>query len=107
MGEFSVWHLLIVALVFLALFGYKKLPDAARSVGRSMRIFRAEVHEMRDEGSAAPPPPPPSPSTAAPTPRPAPSLTPTVYTGEALPPATAPHPDTVPPRSEPVTGGDA
>ena len=39
LGELSPWHLLIVAVVFLALFGYKKLPDATRSVGRSLRIF--------------------------------------------------------------------
>ncbi|HSV67432.1 MAG TPA: Sec-independent protein translocase subunit TatA [Mycobacteriales bacterium] len=49
MGTLSIWHWLIVAIVVLALFGYKKLPDAARSVGRSMRIFKSEYHEMRQE----------------------------------------------------------
>lgn len=39
-------QLLIVALVFLILFGAKRLPDAARSIGRSMRIFKAEVKEL-------------------------------------------------------------
>jgi sec-independent protein translocase protein TatA len=61
MGELSPWHLLIVAVVFLVLFGSKKLPDAARSFGRSMRIFKAETkglisdeEEERPAGSTTP-----------------------------------------------------
>lgn len=42
-------HLLIVLLVILVLFGGKKLPDAARGLGRSMRIFKSEVKQMRDD----------------------------------------------------------
>ncbi len=34
-------------MVLLLLFGAKRLPDAARSLGRSMRIFKSEVKEMR------------------------------------------------------------
>ncbi len=45
----SPWELLLIALVVFALFGYKKLPDAARSVGRSMRIFKAETKNMSEE----------------------------------------------------------
>ncbi len=48
MGEFSAWHWLIVAVVVLLLFGTDKLPQVARSVGRGMRIFRAE---LRDGGN--------------------------------------------------------
>ena len=40
-----IW--LILALVFVVLFGYKKLPDASRSIGRSMRIFKAETKGLR------------------------------------------------------------
>jgi sec-independent protein translocase protein TatA len=36
-------------LAFVVLFGYKKLPDATRSLGRSMRIFRSEVKSMHDD----------------------------------------------------------
>lgn len=46
MGELSPWHLLIVAAVFVVLFGAKKLPDAARSLGQSMRIFKAETRGL-------------------------------------------------------------
>ena len=37
-----------ILLIILLLFGYKKLPDASRSLGRSLRIFRSEVDELRD-----------------------------------------------------------
>ena len=37
------WKMLILAVVLIVLFGSKKLPDAARSLGRSMRILKTEV----------------------------------------------------------------
>jgi len=43
------WHVLIVVLVFVLLFGGKKLPDAARGLGRSLRILKAEVGEMTSD----------------------------------------------------------
>jgi sec-independent protein translocase protein TatA len=46
------WHIILVVLVFLILFGSKKLPDAARGLGRSMRIFKSEVKEMQNDGKA-------------------------------------------------------
>jgi sec-independent protein translocase protein TatA len=36
-------HLLIMAAVFVLLFGAKRLPDSARSLGKSLRIFKAEM----------------------------------------------------------------
>lgn len=42
-------HLALILLGFLVLFGYKRLPDAARSLGRSMRIFRSEMKAMSAE----------------------------------------------------------
>ncbi len=49
MGELSPWHLLIVAAVFMLLFGANKLPHMARSVGQSMRIFKAETRALSGE----------------------------------------------------------
>ena len=40
---------LIVVAVFVLLFGSRKLPDAARSLGRSMRILKAEAKALRDD----------------------------------------------------------
>ena len=48
-NELRPWHLIILVVVFLALFGYKKLPDATRSVGRSLRIFKSEMKGMHDD----------------------------------------------------------
>lgn len=43
------WELLIIlALVFL-LFGAKKMPDAARGIGRSLRILKTETQGLRDD----------------------------------------------------------
>lgn len=44
------WHLIILVALVALLFGYKRLPDAARSLGRSMRIFKSEVDTMRGDG---------------------------------------------------------
>lgn len=52
MGALKPWHLIILVLAFIILFGFKRLPDAARSIGRSMRIFKSEVDEMKAEGQA-------------------------------------------------------
>jgi sec-independent protein translocase protein TatA len=49
MGEFSPWHLLIVVAAFMLLFGANKLPQMARSVGQSMRIFKAETRALSGE----------------------------------------------------------
>lgn len=68
MGEFSPWHLLIVAFVFLVLFGSKKLPGAARSLGRSLRIFKAETQVLREDPTSYPPATSPAPTPLAQTP---------------------------------------
>ena len=39
----------LIILAVLLLFGYKKLPDASRSMGRSMRIFKSEMKGMKDD----------------------------------------------------------
>lgn len=52
-GLFEGWHIIILAIVLIALFGAKRLPDAARSIGRSMRVFKSEVDEMKKDGSSA------------------------------------------------------
>jgi len=41
---------LILIAVIVLLFGSKRLPDAARSLGKSMRIFKSEVKELQNEG---------------------------------------------------------
>lgn len=60
MGSMSIWHWVIVAAVFLVFFGAKRMPEAARGLGRSLRIFKSEVSEMHNDGKSA--------GTAAPAP---------------------------------------
>ena len=53
MGALSPWHWAILAIVVILLFGAKRLPDAARSLGKSMRIFKAEVKELQNDDHRA------------------------------------------------------
>ncbi|TPG17996.1 Sec-independent protein translocase subunit TatA [Pedococcus bigeumensis] len=52
-GLFEGWHIIILLVLLVVLFGFKRLPDAARSIGRSMRIFKSEVQEMKTDGKSA------------------------------------------------------
>ena len=51
---FEGWHIVILVLVIALLFGAKRLPDAARGLGRSLRIFKSEVKQMKDDDEPAP-----------------------------------------------------
>ena len=46
-------ELVLIILAVLLLFGYKKLPDASRSLGRSLRIFKGEMKGMKDDDAGA------------------------------------------------------
>ncbi|MFJ6569110.1 Sec-independent protein translocase subunit TatA [Streptomyces sp. NPDC091292] len=48
------WHLLLVALVVILVFGSKKLPDMARSLGKSARILKSEAKAMKNDAESAP-----------------------------------------------------
>ena len=60
----SPWKVLLVAVVLIVLFGSKKLPDAARSLGKSMRILKAEVSDLHHDEAEAPAQNAPGPNTA-------------------------------------------
>jgi sec-independent protein translocase protein TatA len=55
MGNFKGWEILVILALLLLLFGAKRLPDAARGLGRSLRIFKSEMKEMRDDDSTPAP----------------------------------------------------
>ena len=53
MELFSPGHLVVLAIVVAVLFfGWKQLPDMARSAGRSLRVFRTELKGMGDDDAA-------------------------------------------------------
>jgi sec-independent protein translocase protein TatA len=49
MGELRPWHIIVLVIVVFVLFGYKKLPDATRALGRSLRILKTEVKSLHDD----------------------------------------------------------
>lgn len=51
MNLFKPSHIIFLLVVVILLFGYRKLPDIARSVGQSMKVFKKEVKELRDDDS--------------------------------------------------------
>ena len=67
----SPWKILIVAVIIIVLFGSRKLPDAARSLGKSMRILKTEVQGLHEDDEPAAQAVPVAPAPAL-TPAPAP-----------------------------------
>jgi sec-independent protein translocase protein TatA len=69
----SPWKIAIIAIVIIVMFGSRKLPEAARSLGKSMRILKTEVSSLHDDDEpsssssvpAAPAQLEPTPSTTA------------------------------------------
>ena len=72
--EPGVW---IVILIVILLFGAKRLPDLARGVGRSLRIFKAETEGLRSDSDTA--------GTDAPKPAPAVTQAPAAPAAPAQP----------------------
>ena len=58
------WHVVVLLLVILLLFGANRLPDLARSVGRSLKILKEEVTDLRGDAPAAGGPATPGPPDA-------------------------------------------
>jgi sec-independent protein translocase protein TatA len=96
MGELSPWHLLILAGVFVLLFGAKRLPDGARSLGRSLRIFKTEVKGLHDDDEKAQ-------ADSAP----APALPPAVPVAPAAPAAPPAAPSAAPAEPPVTSAADA
>ncbi|WP_166350482.1 Sec-independent protein translocase subunit TatA [Phytoactinopolyspora limicola] len=51
MGNIGTWQLVIIAAIILLLFGAKRLPEAARGLGRSLKIFKTETKGLMDDDS--------------------------------------------------------
>lgn len=49
MGMLKPWHIIVLVVVILLLFGARRLPDLARSVGQSLKIFKKEVKELTED----------------------------------------------------------
>ncbi|TNC17329.1 twin-arginine translocase TatA/TatE family subunit [Georgenia sp. 311] len=47
-------HILVLLIVLIILFGAKRLPDVARSIGQSMKVFKKEITELQEDETPAP-----------------------------------------------------
>lgn len=87
LGNLNGWHLVIILVVILLLFGATRLPALSKSLGQSMRIFRSETKAMKEENADQATPPAETSAPSTPTTPAAPPAT-----GTATPPAsTAPE----------------
>jgi sec-independent protein translocase protein TatA len=57
-GRLGAPEIILILVVIVLLFGAKKLPDMARSLGKSARILKSEAKAMKDDGKSAPAGPP-------------------------------------------------
>ncbi len=109
-GALSPVHWLIIIGVVVVLFGAKKMPDAARGIGQSLRIFKAEFSAASDHATPSDHAAPSEPPAVGPSSTPADQAAPAAAAGAvptpAEPSATAVEPHrSEPGRSEP--GGSA
>ena len=58
MGAFKPWHWIVILVLLILLFGANKLPDIASNLGQSLKVFKKEVKELREEDDAAQQKPP-------------------------------------------------
>jgi sec-independent protein translocase protein TatA len=75
------WLILVIVILFIVMFGSRKLPGAARSLGQSMRILKKEMSGLHEEDDATG------------TTQPAPAAAPAQVQATAPAPAVAPVPD--------------
>ena len=47
--KFSPTHIVVLLVLVLLIFGSSKLPDIARSVGQSMKVFKKEIKDLRED----------------------------------------------------------
>ena len=98
MGWESPSHWAIIALAALVLFGYKKLPEMSRSVGRSLRIFKTEIKGMGQDDAARE-----SAETTAPAAEQPTAATPPAITSPVVAPPVVTPPPVTPSAVAPVT----
>ncbi|MBF0696193.1 Sec-independent protein translocase subunit TatA [Actinomyces bowdenii] len=54
MGAFKPWHWIVLIVVVVLVFGAGRLPDIAKSLGQSMKVFKKEVKELREDDDQPP-----------------------------------------------------
>ncbi|MEL7975006.1 Sec-independent protein translocase subunit TatA [Isoptericola sp. F-RaC21] len=96
MGMLKPWHIIVLVVVILLLFGARRLPDLARSVGQSLKIFKKEVKDLTDDGKLNDSNEPPADPTAQ---------APSAQSAQSAPPAST-APTAQPPSGTPSAGSN-
>ncbi|WP_328316572.1 Sec-independent protein translocase subunit TatA [Streptomyces sp. NBC_00388] len=65
-GRLGAPEIILILVVIVLLFGAKKLPDMARSLGKSARILKSEAKAMKSDGQQTAPADPPHDTTDVP-----------------------------------------
>jgi sec-independent protein translocase protein TatA len=82
MASIGTWQLIIVLAIVLVLFGAKRLPEAARGLGKSLKIFKSEtqglLHDERPAANGQAPPAQPQQQSPRPAVEPTPPTPPQV-----------------------------
>ncbi|ALO07218.1 Sec-independent protein translocase protein TatA [Streptomyces venezuelae] len=65
MGRLGPTEIILILVVIILLFGAKKLPDMARSLGKSARILKSEAKAMKSDDQQSAPADPPQPHAGA------------------------------------------
>jgi sec-independent protein translocase protein TatA len=73
MPSLGGWEIVIILGILVLLFGAKRLPDMARSIGQSARVFKGEMKGMKEDGKAKDAPAEPAPPAQIPPAAPAPA----------------------------------
>jgi sec-independent protein translocase protein TatA len=89
MFDLSPAHILILLLVVILLFGSRRLPGAAKSLGESMHIFKKSVSGLNEDGTPKDPQAPATTATAQPAAQPQAALPPAAPAAPAYDGATA------------------
>lgn len=99
MGAFKPWHWIVILVLLILLFGANKLPDIASNLGQSLKVFKKEVKELREEDDAGAQQKPPAqiqqPQEG------------TYYTHPTQPGQAAPQPNEAAPQQAPQSTDDA
>ncbi|MDO9397071.1 MAG: Sec-independent protein translocase subunit TatA [Herbiconiux sp.] len=99
LGNLNGWHLVIILVVVLLLFGATRLPALSKSLGQSMRIFRSETKAMKEENGSGDTPVATAQASTPETPA-APPVAPTAPpVAPTAPPTAPPAPPVAPPAA--------
>lgn len=58
LADLSIWHILILVVIIMLLFGSKRIPEIGRSIGKGINEFKAGLRDIGSSSEELPPPPP-------------------------------------------------